>query len=121
MSICISVILIKEGALPNPFEYFFFFFCPTPKVNTFEVGDEVRIVNDERQVRQLQVDHGEWTEAMRTILGKRGRIVAIYQDGDIRVAVSSDTWTVNPKCLELAASSTSANSSSSASKKSVRR
>ena len=80
------------------------------KLRTFEVGADVRILNDEAEVRQLQAGHGGWNDGMRAVLGRCGKISTIYEDGDIRVAVAGGggSWTVNPKCLELASASVAA-------------
>jgi hypothetical protein len=41
------------------------------------------------------------TQAHFQILGKTGRIVKIYPDGDLRVKIKAlgNTWTLNPKCV----------------------
>ena len=32
-------------------------------------------------------------------LGKTGRVLKVYVDGDLRVAVGNQTWTFNPACV----------------------
>lgn len=32
-------------------------------------------------------------------LGKTGRVLKVYGDGDLRVAVGNQTWTFNPLCV----------------------
>lgn len=32
-------------------------------------------------------------------LGKTGRVLKVYADGDLRVAVGNQTWTFNPMCV----------------------
>ncbi|CAH1773486.1 unnamed protein product [Owenia fusiformis] len=68
------------------------------KVQQFQVGDVVKIVDDVQRVRDFQVGHGEWTDNMRTALNKTGRVLKVYTDGDLRVSVSNQTWTFNPAC-----------------------
>ena len=36
-------------------------------------------------------------------MGKMGKIVKIYKDGDLRVTIEGQTWTLNPNCVELVA------------------
>ncbi|XP_049797382.1 E3 ubiquitin-protein ligase MIB2 [Schistocerca nitens] len=71
------------------------------KVNTFAVGDTVRVKDDLALVREYQKGHGEWSEAMRPALGKLGQVTRVYGDGDLRVCVDSETWTLNPQSVTL--------------------
>lgn len=34
-------------------------------------------------------------------LGKVGKVVKIYSDGDLRVSISGQTWTLNPLSVQL--------------------
>lgn len=38
---------------------------------------------------------------MREAAGKTGRVVKVYDDGDVRVKVIGNTWTFNPACLRV--------------------
>lgn len=93
------------------------------RLSAFSVGDAVRITDDVAEVKQLQRGHGEWVEIMRSVrlsafqislkkldsktnpffnlkaLGKIGKVVKVYADGDLRVTVDGQTWTLNPLCL----------------------
>lgn len=69
------------------------------KVTFCEVGDIVKIIDDETKVRDLQKNHGEWVEQMRKALGKVGKVVQVYTDGDLRVNVDGQTWTFNSFCV----------------------
>ncbi|XP_049843761.1 E3 ubiquitin-protein ligase MIB2 [Schistocerca gregaria] len=71
------------------------------KVNTFAVGDTVRVKDDLALVREYQKGHGEWSEAMRPALGKLGQVTRVYGDGDLRVCVDNETWTLNPQSVTL--------------------
>ncbi|XP_029678804.1 E3 ubiquitin-protein ligase MIB2-like [Formica exsecta] len=62
----------------------------------FSLGDIVRVKSDLAAVKQYQVGHGEWTDIMKNALGKTGKIIKIYPDGDLRVALDGPTWTFNP-------------------------
>ncbi|CAB0015221.1 unnamed protein product [Nesidiocoris tenuis] len=61
-----------------------------------EVGDVIRVSSDRNIVAKLQVGHGEWIQAMSSILGKVGMVTKVYGDGDLRVLVDGQTWTLNP-------------------------
>uniref|UniRef100_A0A672HXY2 E3 ubiquitin-protein ligase MIB2 n=1 Tax=Salarias fasciatus TaxID=181472 RepID=A0A672HXY2_SALFA len=69
------------------------------KVNTFGVGELVRVLEDMDSVKRLQAGHGEWTDSMTPVLGQVGKVLKVYADGDLRVAFGGQTWTFNPACL----------------------
>uniref|UniRef100_A0A7N8WYR1 E3 ubiquitin-protein ligase MIB2 n=1 Tax=Mastacembelus armatus TaxID=205130 RepID=A0A7N8WYR1_9TELE len=69
------------------------------KVNTFGVGELVRVLEDMESVKRLQAGHGEWTDSMTPVLGQVGKVLKVYADGDLRVAFGGQTWTFNPACL----------------------
>ncbi|XP_056158214.1 E3 ubiquitin-protein ligase MIB2 isoform X2 [Lampris incognitus] len=69
------------------------------KVNTFGVGELVRVLEDMDSVKRLQTGHGEWTDSMAPALGQVGKVLKVYADGDLRVAFGGQTWTFNPACL----------------------
>ncbi|KAL6431933.1 hypothetical protein ACFW04_007392 [Cataglyphis niger] len=67
-----------------------------PAKGAFSLGDIVRVKSDLAAVKQYQIGHGEWTDIMKNALGKTGKIIKIYPDGDLRVALDGPTWTFNP-------------------------
>uniref|UniRef100_A0A8C6L6U8 E3 ubiquitin-protein ligase MIB2 n=1 Tax=Nothobranchius furzeri TaxID=105023 RepID=A0A8C6L6U8_NOTFU len=69
------------------------------KVNTFGVGELVRVLEEMETVKRLQAGHGEWTDSMTPVLGQVGKVLKVYADGDLRVAFGGQTWTFNPACL----------------------
>ncbi|XP_029291808.1 E3 ubiquitin-protein ligase MIB2 [Cottoperca gobio] len=69
------------------------------KVNTFGVGELVKVLEDIESVKRLQAGHGEWTDSMAPVLGQAGKVLKVYADGDLRVAFGGQTWTFNPACL----------------------
>lgn len=71
------------------------------KVTSYAVQDIVRIIEDSGRVKDLQKGHGEWIDQMRAALGKLGKVVKVYADGDLRVTVDGQTWTFNPLCVTL--------------------
>ncbi|XP_059808391.1 E3 ubiquitin-protein ligase MIB2 isoform X2 [Hypanus sabinus] len=69
------------------------------KVDTFSVGDIVRVMDEMEAVKRLQTGHGEWTDSMTPALGQIGKVLKVYADGDLRVGVGGQTWTFNPACV----------------------
>ncbi|XP_065216439.1 E3 ubiquitin-protein ligase MIB2 [Planococcus citri] len=70
------------------------------KVNRFRIGDKVRIISDVAKVKELQRGHGEWLDIMEGDIGKIGHVTKIYSDGDLRVNIDDQAWTLNPLCIE---------------------
>ena len=73
-----------------------------------EAGSIVKVLEIEELVRSLQVGHGEWIPRMKGVLGKTGRVLKVYADGDVRVEMTENngleggnTLTFNPACLEI--------------------
>lgn len=71
----------------------------TVEHNSFWVGDVVRVIGDLDTVKQLQAGHGEWTDDMAPALGRTGKVVKVFRDGNLRVAVGGQLWTFSPSCL----------------------
>ncbi|XP_055589973.1 E3 ubiquitin-protein ligase MIB2, partial [Uranotaenia lowii] len=73
------------------------------RIYTFNVGDIVTFITDAAKMQLLQKGHGEWVETMHNVLGKSGKVIKIYCDGDLRVQQLDEdlAWTVNPKCVKL--------------------
>lgn len=73
------------------------------KIYSFNVGDIVTFITDAAKMQQLQKGHGEWIPTMHNVLGKSGRVIKIYGDGDLRVQQldADNAWTVSPKCVRL--------------------
>ncbi|XP_012662822.1 E3 ubiquitin-protein ligase MIB2 isoform X4 [Otolemur garnettii] len=69
------------------------------KHNSFWVGDVVRVIDDLDAVKRLQAGHGEWTDDMAPALGHVGKVVKVFGDGNLRVAVGGQRWTFSPSCL----------------------
>lgn len=94
--------------------------------NAFWVGDVVRVIDDLDTVKRLQAGHGEWTDDMAPVsapaptptsppsppgglpvtplspaqaLGRIGKVVKVFRDGNLRVAVGGQLWTFSPSCL----------------------
>ncbi|XP_075803311.1 E3 ubiquitin-protein ligase MIB2 isoform X7 [Microtus pennsylvanicus] len=69
------------------------------KHNSFWVGDVVRVIDDLDTVKRLQAGHGEWTDDMAPALGRVGKVLKVFGDGNLRVAVGGQRWTFSPSCL----------------------
>ncbi|XP_058991082.1 E3 ubiquitin-protein ligase MIB2 isoform X10 [Mustela lutreola] len=67
--------------------------------NAFWVGDAVRVIDDLDTVKRLQAGHGEWTDDMAPALGRVGKVVKVFRDGNLRVVVGGQPWTFSPSCL----------------------
>ena len=65
----------------------------------FEVDDRVKVIEDERRLKELQRDHGGWVDAMITTVGKEGIVRRVFGDQDLRVEVAESSWTFNPNAL----------------------
>lgn len=39
---------------------------------------------------------GEWVDAMKSIIDKKGTIIKVYSDNDVRINFGSSVWTMNP-------------------------
>ncbi|CAF0984861.1 unnamed protein product [Adineta steineri] len=61
-----------------------------------KVNDMVQICSDLEKMKIYQRGHGEWAEAMVPALGKVGRVIHLYADGDVKVQVSGGSWIFNP-------------------------
>ncbi|XP_038075224.1 E3 ubiquitin-protein ligase MIB2-like isoform X1 [Patiria miniata] len=69
------------------------------KVDCYASGDRVRVSTNVTLVKKLQTGHGEWSENMKETLGKTGKVIKVYPDGDLRVSISDHAWTFNPSCV----------------------
>ena len=49
----------------------------------------------------FSLGHGEWVDIMKVTLGKRGKVLKVYPDGDLRVSVGTMTFTFNPACCHM--------------------
>ncbi|CAG0880694.1 unnamed protein product [Cyprideis torosa] len=71
------------------------------RVEGFRPGDVVRVSDDPARVREAQDGHGGWIDSMSEALGKVGKIIKLYPDGDLRVQVDGKVWTLNPSNVSL--------------------
>ena len=70
-------------------------------VMPLRVGDRVKVINDERRLKELQRDHGGWIEGMVSTVGQEREVKRVYDDQDLRVEVAGSGWTFNPNALIL--------------------
>lgn len=71
------------------------------KINMFTVGDIVSVITDVEKIKQLQKGHGEWIDIMQNVVGKLGKVLKVYCDGDLRVQLDGQAWTLNPECVRI--------------------
>ena len=65
------------------------------------VGDRVKVIDDERYLKYLQIDHGGWIEGMENIVGQEGVVKGVYDDQDLKVEVAGNDWTFSLNALIL--------------------
>ncbi|CAF1355431.1 unnamed protein product, partial [Didymodactylos carnosus] len=68
----------------------------TTDAQKLEINDMVQICSDLERIKIYQRGHGDFAEAMMPALGKIGRIIHQYADGDIKVQVAGGCWIFNP-------------------------
>lgn len=89
-----DVILNQEAAMSS-----------VPMV-TLRKNDIVRISGDPVKVKRLQKGHGEWTDKMLPLLGKVGKVIEVFGDNNVKVAVNGsckENWVLNPLVVEFVA------------------
>ncbi|XP_053379617.1 E3 ubiquitin-protein ligase MIB2-like isoform X2 [Mercenaria mercenaria] len=69
------------------------------KVREFVPGEVVKVNDSVDHVRMLQTDRGGWNELMVKVIGRKGTVEEIDEDGDVQVSFGDYTWTFNPECL----------------------
>ncbi|VEN54035.1 unnamed protein product, partial [Callosobruchus maculatus] len=71
------------------------------KVTSFAVGDIVTMITDLDMLKELQKGHGGWIDFMSNSIGKLGKVLRVYSDGDLRVQLEDLAWTLHPACVKL--------------------
>ncbi|XP_074606780.1 E3 ubiquitin-protein ligase MIB2-like isoform X2 [Acropora palmata] len=66
------------------------------KVQQIKRGDEILVKTDKNLVKELQVGHGEWNEAMVSILGRYGKVLNVDGNGDLLVLIEGNVYYLNP-------------------------
>ncbi|XP_054440160.1 E3 ubiquitin-protein ligase MIB2 [Pteronotus mesoamericanus] len=69
--------------------------------NSFQAGDAVQVIDGLDTAKQLQAGHGEWTDDMAPALGRAGKTMKVFGDGNMRLAVSGQLSTFSPACLVI--------------------
>jgi E3 ubiquitin-protein ligase mind-bomb len=78
------------------------------KVEKIKRGYKVEVTKSMELAKKLQVDHGGWVDTMEATLGRRGKVVRVFDTGDLRVSVrGAGTWTFNPECCTVIANGSS--------------
>ncbi|XP_078691396.1 uncharacterized protein LOC144921871 [Branchiostoma floridae x Branchiostoma belcheri] len=65
---------------------------------TYQRGELVRVIKDERQLKKLQKDHGGYNHDMAATLGKTGSVMRC-KDGSVKVDVTGMSWWFHPAAL----------------------
>ncbi|KAG3281915.1 E3 ubiquitin-protein ligase MIB2 isoform X4 [Ictidomys tridecemlineatus] len=65
----------------------------------FQRGDKVKCLLDIDVLRDMEEGHGGWNPRMAEALGRIGKVVKVFGDGNLRVAVGGQRWTFSPSCL----------------------
>ncbi|XP_021099302.1 E3 ubiquitin-protein ligase MIB2 isoform X3 [Heterocephalus glaber] len=65
----------------------------------FQRGNKVKCLLDTEVLRDMQEGHGGWNPRMAEALGRVGKVVKVFGDGSLRVAVGGQQWTFSPSCL----------------------
>ncbi|KAK2559836.1 E3 ubiquitin-protein ligase MIB2 [Acropora cervicornis] len=69
------------------------------KVQQIKRGDEILVKTDKNLVKELQVGHGEWNEAMVSILGRYGKVLNVDGNGDLLVLIEGNVYYLNPAAV----------------------
>ncbi|KAI0211061.1 hypothetical protein LSAT2_004145, partial [Lamellibrachia satsuma] len=70
--------------------------------NPFKRYDIVSIEEGEKRAKMLQTCHGGWAPGMDSVLGLRGYVEKVDNDGDIVVkCINQSMWCFNPELLKL--------------------
>jgi E3 ubiquitin-protein ligase mind-bomb len=67
--------------------------------DNFQVGDFVKISSDVEKVKEYQEGHGDWVDSMIHTLGKVGRVIEVYSDGDLKIDIRDSVWTFNSRAV----------------------
>ncbi|XP_036918094.1 E3 ubiquitin-protein ligase MIB2 isoform X6 [Sturnira hondurensis] len=65
----------------------------------FQHGDKVTCLLDTDVLRETQEGHNRWSPRVVEALGRVGKVVKVFGDGNLRVAVGGQLWTFSPSCL----------------------
>uniref|UniRef100_A0A8C6DJ33 E3 ubiquitin-protein ligase MIB2 n=1 Tax=Moschus moschiferus TaxID=68415 RepID=A0A8C6DJ33_MOSMO len=65
----------------------------------FQRGDKVKCLLDADVLKEMQEGHGGWNPRMAKALGRIGRVLKVFGDGNVGVLVSGKLWTFSPSCL----------------------
>ncbi|XP_036738689.1 E3 ubiquitin-protein ligase MIB2 isoform X3 [Manis pentadactyla] len=62
-------------------------------------GDKVKSLLDTAVLRETEEGHGGGNPRTVEALGRTGKVVKVFRDGNLRVAVGGQLWTFSPSCL----------------------
>ncbi|XP_035664890.1 uncharacterized protein LOC118408306 [Branchiostoma floridae] len=65
-------------------------------------GDLVKVISEEKKLKEMQAGHGGYDNEMQSCLGKTGRVLKIHS-GSIQVDILGKRWWFNPNALTISA------------------
>ncbi|KAL3862652.1 hypothetical protein ACJMK2_008606 [Sinanodonta woodiana] len=68
-------------------------------VTEFAPGQVVQVLDNISSVKKMQEERVGWNEKMAKVIGKKGQIESIDEDGDVQVSFGDYTWTFSADCL----------------------
>ncbi|XP_067682299.1 E3 ubiquitin-protein ligase MIB2-like [Haliotis asinina] len=71
------------------------------KIDTFKVGDSVRIIADENEMKRYQFAHGGYSPIMIRTMGKVGKVLEVNIVGDVVVSFGRLLALFHPACCGL--------------------
>lgn len=71
------------------------------KVPVLCPGDQTTIIDDFDALKNFQIGHGGYVEAMRKCLGQTGVVLKVFPTQDVRVLVCGAAWTFSRFCLRF--------------------
>ncbi|KAL3862651.1 hypothetical protein ACJMK2_008605 [Sinanodonta woodiana] len=69
------------------------------EVKEFAPGQVVQVLDNINSVKKMQEERVGWNEKMTKVIGKKGQVESIDEDGDVQVSFGEYTWTFNSDCL----------------------
>ncbi|XP_052821129.1 E3 ubiquitin-protein ligase MIB2-like isoform X2 [Mya arenaria] len=69
------------------------------EVHSYSPGEVVKVNDNQQNVRMLQTERGGWNDLMSKVVGRKGTVEEIDEDGDVVVSFGEYTWTMNAECL----------------------
>ncbi|KAK3611376.1 hypothetical protein CHS0354_036573 [Potamilus streckersoni] len=69
------------------------------EVKQFSPGQVIQVLDNISSVKKMQEERVGWNEKMSMVIGKKGQVESIDEDGDVQVSFGEYTWTFSADCL----------------------